>query len=292
MEKDIYLHSLLTKISESVFLRDRLLFKGGTCLIKAYLPYYRFSEDIDFGWQDPSIWSGKSNRQIEESCMGEIKAVLRELEPIARSLDLGLNTRIEQKEGVYISNSGTKATFHFSYSIGLPGIAGRIKMEINMHDLLIYPFVKDVALKSFLEPYISKGRTASFLDGQESYLSSIPMTCYSPEEIIVEKGRAILTRVDYKLRDSIDIVMLSRGYGLDLYDFEEAIKRKTRFTVERFGRYRDSLMSKRIPMIEELAESEFGLLIGDRPMNIREDVALVNEHMDQLREEIISELTR
>jgi predicted nucleotidyltransferase component of viral defense system len=28
------------------------LFKGGTCLMKNYLGYFRFSEDVDFAWKD------------------------------------------------------------------------------------------------------------------------------------------------------------------------------------------------------------------------------------------------
>jgi predicted nucleotidyltransferase component of viral defense system len=51
VEKDVILHELLTDLSNSPF-GDDYLFKGGTCLIKGYLGYYRFSEDVDFTYRD------------------------------------------------------------------------------------------------------------------------------------------------------------------------------------------------------------------------------------------------
>ena len=43
IEKDYHLHRLLAQISQDDYLKENLVFKGGTCLIKAYLDYYRFS---------------------------------------------------------------------------------------------------------------------------------------------------------------------------------------------------------------------------------------------------------
>lgn len=48
VEKDYALSYLLWGIMQVPALRDTLVFKGGTCLRKAYFPGYRFSEDLDF----------------------------------------------------------------------------------------------------------------------------------------------------------------------------------------------------------------------------------------------------
>jgi len=48
IEKDLILHQLLLDLSENKFFSENFVFKGGTCLIKCYLGYFRFSEDIDF----------------------------------------------------------------------------------------------------------------------------------------------------------------------------------------------------------------------------------------------------
>lgn len=48
IEKGLILHQILTDLSKDEFFAPNFLFKGGTCLIKSYFGYLRFSEDIDF----------------------------------------------------------------------------------------------------------------------------------------------------------------------------------------------------------------------------------------------------
>jgi uncharacterized protein len=53
LEKDYALSYLLAGIIAVPALRDHLVFKGGTCLRKAYFPGYRFSEDLDYTSRGP-----------------------------------------------------------------------------------------------------------------------------------------------------------------------------------------------------------------------------------------------
>lgn len=48
VEKDYVLGWLLWGIGSNPKLRDRWIFKGGTCLKKCFVETYRFSEDLDF----------------------------------------------------------------------------------------------------------------------------------------------------------------------------------------------------------------------------------------------------
>lgn len=48
LEKDVRLHSLLGAIARDPSVGPHLVFKGGTCLIKCFLDYPRFSSDLDF----------------------------------------------------------------------------------------------------------------------------------------------------------------------------------------------------------------------------------------------------
>ena len=48
VEKDYVLNWILAGIVSSETLRDKWIFKGGTCLKKCYFEQYRFSEDLDF----------------------------------------------------------------------------------------------------------------------------------------------------------------------------------------------------------------------------------------------------
>ena len=60
VEKDMLIHILLSGLAANPFFYNNFLFKGGNCLIKCYFGYYRFSEDIDFTWEDRSILSRTS----------------------------------------------------------------------------------------------------------------------------------------------------------------------------------------------------------------------------------------
>lgn len=53
VEKDYALSYLLAGIFQVDTLRESLIFKGGTCLRKAYFAGYRFSEDLDFTSRSP-----------------------------------------------------------------------------------------------------------------------------------------------------------------------------------------------------------------------------------------------
>ena len=67
IEKDLIIHLLLSRLAENPFFYNNFLFKGGTCLVKCYLGYYRFSEDIDLRgktnlfFQEPLLQSGKKS---------------------------------------------------------------------------------------------------------------------------------------------------------------------------------------------------------------------------------------
>jgi predicted nucleotidyltransferase component of viral defense system len=56
IEKDLILHHVLFDLSKNTFFHDNFAFKGGTCLAKCYLDYFRFSEDIDFTWKNQSVF--------------------------------------------------------------------------------------------------------------------------------------------------------------------------------------------------------------------------------------------
>jgi predicted nucleotidyltransferase component of viral defense system len=64
LEKDYHLTSILHKISEKS-IKD-LVFKGGTCLDKCYLGFYRLSEDLDFVY----------NQDVKNQSKAQIKKIL------------------------------------------------------------------------------------------------------------------------------------------------------------------------------------------------------------------------
>ena len=79
LEKDYHLTKILQRISEKK-IKD-LVFKGGTCLNKCYLGFYRLSEDLDFVYNQNV--KGKTKLQIKkilDSLRRELFAILNEME--------------------------------------------------------------------------------------------------------------------------------------------------------------------------------------------------------------------
>src|SRR3989338_8914671 len=83
IEKDFYLNVLLSKLN-----LEGYAFKGGTCLAKAYLDYFRFSEDLDFTFINQKLWEGKSTKSIKKICKEKIDAFGEQLEKIAFQIEL------------------------------------------------------------------------------------------------------------------------------------------------------------------------------------------------------------
>ena len=62
IEIDLILSSILFELSQNKFFSNNFLLKGGTCLIKCYLDYYRFSEDLDFTFKNQELFRSKSKK--------------------------------------------------------------------------------------------------------------------------------------------------------------------------------------------------------------------------------------
>ncbi|MFH0815299.1 MAG: hypothetical protein V1934_00570 [Methanobacteriota archaeon] len=63
IEKDFHLHRLLHAVSNDPYLRDNLVFKGGTCLIKAHMSYYRTGEEPCHQREEGACTTGEDTRR-------------------------------------------------------------------------------------------------------------------------------------------------------------------------------------------------------------------------------------
>ena len=88
IEKDLILHQMLFDLSENQFFHENFAFKGGTCLAKCYLDYFRFSEDIDFTWKNQNIFKGKSQNEIRKYLSKVIDSIGEGFEEIANKRGL------------------------------------------------------------------------------------------------------------------------------------------------------------------------------------------------------------
>ena len=243
IEKDYILHEILTQLSKDNFFSANYLFKGGTCLIKHYLGYYRFSEDLDFTWKDQKKFEAMSQNEIRRrlsSLIGKTGVVLEEI-----SEKVGLDFRCVKNNRRYVELAGSNKTVTFKlwFDSDVIGRESFIKVQINFVDELHFKPERG-ELKSLVGG--TEGKEISTLFPEyESYFRPILMNLYDPKEIFAEKVRAIMTRRGTKPRDFVDIYLLSDKLGIETAELEDVIVSKTEFMLRNYDRFRKNFASKK-----------------------------------------------
>jgi predicted nucleotidyltransferase component of viral defense system len=179
IEKDYILSWILKGIAQHEQLSKVITFKGGTVLKKIYFEDYRFSEDLDFTLINNEI----SNEQIFEWFRATFEYIKEEanipLEIINNNEDGGIN--------FYISYIGP---------LGGQGNNKRVKIDISRSEQLVFePVMKDVFI--------------GYSDMEEHQL-----LCYPLEEVLVEKMRSVMQRM--QARDFYDLWYLLEQHGMDV----------------------------------------------------------------------------
>jgi hypothetical protein len=277
MEKDMMLHRILSTLSRDEFFSDNFLFKGGTCLIKSYLGYFRFSEDIDFTWQNQETFNGMSQSRIRKYLSGQIDKTGKVFEDLGK--DQGFEFVIDKgnKRYVELGGSNKTSTFKLRYESEILDYPSFIKVQFNFVELLKYPKVENVLL-SLISDISSEELRRYFPKEYDKYSSKINFTTYDIREILCEKVRAILTRRGIKARDFVDVYLIGKEINEDISRYKPQIIEKTRYTLERYEKYRSNLKRKsdlinsrelfswgqeKELLLKELDEMEFGRFVDE-----------------------------
>lgn len=253
LEKDMLLQALLVELSADSAFNENFAFKGGTCLIKCYLGYYRFSEDLDFTYLNQKEFSGKSEKQIRKMLSGRIDGIASIINVISEKQGLEFKAEKGNKRYIELGGSNKFVTFKIWYLSEALGVETFVKVQIS--------FVEDVLFKPqylFAGSLIGKGheKEINFLFPEYSFLLKIPkIKVYALKEIAVEKVRAILTRRGIKARDFVDIFLICKEKGIDVIKLKKEILRKTKFMLK-YQKYSDNLLSKEFSFKMELIASE------------------------------------
>ncbi|MFH1637826.1 MAG: nucleotidyl transferase AbiEii/AbiGii toxin family protein [Candidatus Woesearchaeota archaeon] len=238
LEKDIILHKLLCMISDNGYLRENLVFKGGTCLIKCYLGYFRFSEDLDFTWIKQEEFKKKSQKEIRRLLSKKIIKIALILEGIAKGLNLDFKPVKSNKRYIELGGSNKFSTFKLWYKSETLNTEQFIKIQINFLELFLHSF-KTCRAVSIVEGV--KIKEFNFLFPEHSVLITKPsMECYDLKEILTEKFRAILTRRGIKTRDFIDLFLITKKKRIAITRFRGEILDKTKFML-RYDKYVQNL---------------------------------------------------
>ncbi|MFT4304786.1 MAG: nucleotidyl transferase AbiEii/AbiGii toxin family protein [Candidatus Woesearchaeota archaeon] len=194
IEKDYYLTLILHEISNKKI--PDLVFKGGTCLNKCYLGFYRLSEDLDFIINKD--FTNTSNTQLKKL----LDNLRRELFEIFDILNLNINKKIG--EGWKMIHSDENKIIGFeaitNYKSIFDGTKQEIKIEISFRNKLIEKtktrIIKHEFFNSLNKPLLKENVTIECIDLKENF---------------AEKIRALITRENIAIRDIFDIyIILSR----------------------------------------------------------------------------------
>jgi len=180
IEKDYVLSWILKGIAQHEQLSKTIVFKGGTVLKKIYFEDYRFSEDLDFTLLKNEI----TNEQIF-AWFNEVFEYVKEESNIPLTI-VDNNEHADGGINFYISYTGP---------LGGQGNNKRVKVDVSRSEQLEYtPVIKDVIV--------------GYSDLEEHQL-----LCYSLEEVLVEKMRTVMQRM--QARDFYDIWFLLEQHSMD-----------------------------------------------------------------------------
>ncbi len=243
IEKDLILHQILLDLSKDRFFRESFLFKGGTCLIKCYLGYFRFSEDIDFTWKKQEQFLGKSQKEIRRYLSSVIDETGVVFEKIAEKRGLDFKCIKNNRDYVELGGNNKTATLKIWYDSEILNRKSFFKVQINFVEEMHFPEAKN-KLKSLLDKPV-KELEVLFPDEYKEYSRQIPFSTYDIREIMCEKIRSILTRRGVKARDFVDVYLISKKFGIKLEDLKEDMVDKIRFILSLYTRYRNNLAEKK-----------------------------------------------
>ncbi len=231
IEKDVLLHSLLYRLSRNEEFKKEYLFKGGTCLIKCYFGYYRFSVDLDFTYLRQERWTGLSKSERRRELVSEAERLAQLIEGASKDLGLEFAADITNKRFIEFGSGSRLVTYKLYRQNEL------FKIQVNLVETILFKLRK-CEVKTLIKGInVTDEERTYFREYLEEY-REFKLYAYDLREILCEKIRAILTRKVQKLRDFYDLFMLE-SIGLNAENYVEEITRKIK-PVLRYKRYREA----------------------------------------------------
>ena len=280
IEKDIILHNLLLHLLKYKFFRENFLFKGGTCLIKSYFDYYRFSEDIDFTWREQDVFRELSQKGIRKY----LADIIDKFGDILEKYDVDFVSDKSDRKYIELAGGNKTVTFKLWYDSEILNYKTFVKVQINFVEKILFP-IEEREIKSLIHKRNLHDLKTIFPHEYARYSKNITLLTYDIREILCEKVRAILTRKGIKARDFVDTYMICRDYKVDIEKLESQIIDKTRFILRMYERYRKSFEEKMklIERDEDLFEwgDEKSLLLMD--LNEKDFYRFVEEFKETLK---------
>jgi len=249
IEKDLIIHTILRRIYSTSPFAENYLFKGGSCLVKCYFGYYRFSVDLDFTWKNQKAWNSLGSKELRKKLLVKIDAFGSLLEKASKEINLEFKNDPRNKKYFEFGGGSRMVTFKLWKNSEL------IKIQVNYVETILFPHKKAIAKTLLDEAEINKNEEAYFEEFLNSY-KPVNTLAYDEKEILCEKVRAILTRRAQKLRDFYDLFMLHKS-GFKAEKLREEIIKKTKASLQ-YKKYRESLEKNRKSLeVAEVIQDSF-----------------------------------
>ena len=254
VEKDIIISKMLFYLTQDKDFFQNYAFKGGTCLTKCYLGYYRFSEDMDFTYLNQKDFFGKSKSKIRGVMSDKINKLGELIEAIAKKLDLDFKMEKENKRYFQFGGSNAFVTFKIWYDSKELEKETFVKIQVNHIERLNYP-IKELSVGFIVPKNLEKDFSFIVSEEAEILLNPIKIKAYDLKEILIEKVRAILTRRGIKARDFVDVFLITKKDKLNLNDFRSEIIEKISDMLK-FEKYSQNIKNKETQFNDDLILGE------------------------------------
>lgn len=184
IDKDYVLGHFLYELFKQPWARNNLVFKGGTCLKKCYFKEYRFSEDID-----ATIINNKfilTKKQIQDVCdnitsnIGIVFNLLKFDVTLYKDVPIGWDIEI----CFWGANHGKNEIPKFGKDCHT-----KIVCEFRFYETMLFPIENKKLLHLF----------------SDGVNVEIRIPCYSIQEVLAEKMRALIQRNRGEARDYFDL---------------------------------------------------------------------------------------
>ena len=202
IEKDYFCSVILQHLEAAT---ADLIFRGGTCLAKVHVGFYRLSEDLDFLIPTPVNASRAERSRRIAGFKADVAALARELPGLRVTAPL----------------TGANDSSQYAATLGYHSMLGSgeesVTVEVGLREPLLTPSVRDGAQTLLLDPISGTPLVPPLL-----------VTCLSRSEAMAEKLRAALSRREAAVRDFYDVDHAVRRLDFQVRDAKliELVKKK------------------------------------------------------------------
>lgn len=172
-----------------------LVFKGGTCLNKIHVGFYRLSEDLDFSIAMNIGATRGDRRKAMEPAKRQFSSIQKAVPALKIVCELA---------GY---NEGRQYTATLAYQSAVAPMPGTIKFEVGLREPLFDEVQRSSSRTLVQDPF-----------KKVDLLSNATVNCLSAREAFSEKIRAALTRKEPAIRDLFDLDYAIRHQKIDLND--------------------------------------------------------------------------